>query len=639
MTKFSLYTPDPTGADPDYALSPPIIETFYRTGQVVDFGTPLFADTLSIVVIGVGGQTLKLGSDYTIDPSNYDDTAMSKALNVDSTFNRTLIKSITVARATGLLPVQVQISGQQYFLTDPNYPVTAADGAPNFTPDMLDSILNQLASLSENQATITDQTAVTLATPTLLDYDINGVNDKNALTGENHEVNTYQGKNYIRPVNGAFFRDSVAVFNGDQELTPGVDFTVASCDLALTAASTNKSGVYNLIHVIADISDTLSVNAHYVGGTATVAALGALYTGQTSIVQYLTGSKFLTENSLKTSGTIQTILRSLNSLNTGLNTMRQLTANPSYGDSTNSTAVVKAIRATDYNLHWYTVASLYQIENNPSTVIKADRMKLRVRLDGAKYQCDLDVSVDLDNTRNPVTITASNVIWDAGMTLYGPISTIAPMVPMARVISRKTTGGVSGALLQVGFVLAGLTDRLALEDYSGVESAWILDRTTGNGSAILPSDQNVTLPDGSVWSASDTLCVQNVQTLQARDGLFLYGGTTQFSSFDSSATTQMTPIPVYAPSYIQASDIVAIDAYVTNAQGARFVYRLNAELSGDGNTLTANGIVALDSTTDNLGLMMVSVNIKDWTITPQIRGLSSITDQFALRYLVARVAG
>lgn len=628
---FSYYQADPTGVSPDYADT--AVYTLYRTGQIVEFRVPIYAKSLTFTIVGQPGVTLTQGVDYTIDESNYDDTAMSAARNTDSTFTDILIKTVTITRASGLLPLEVQASYQMFYLTTPSVPILGGAGGVELTPDLVLSMLADIAAIRKRQVTIESNVAPTLATPQLLDLDINCTNPDNVITGEVHTVDTFNGKNIIRPVNGAFFPSTLSLSVAGTPLVLGTDYDVRGCLISLTQETTETSGVYEKILIIKELTDPVSIDYHALGGTPSTQAMADISSNLDAVSTFLLKSDFLTTEGLQSSDTIRTICSTINSLD---KKMRQLLSTPTYGDATTGTAVTKPLRTTDFTPHWWTVGSLYKVGSLPD-LIKADRMKLRVRLVSAKYQCDLAVSVDLDNIRNPLTVTAENVVWDNGMDLYGAATSIAPIVPMARIIYRQTTGGYSGILLQLSFSLPGLTDRLALEDFSGVESCWLLDRTDGSGTALLPNDTKVTLPDGSVWDSADPLCKEITTTLQAPSGHFLFGGSIPFSTFDSSATTPVTPLNIYMPSYFRLSDVKTLDVHITNAAGDRFIYTIPAILSADATALKATGIIILDSGAESQGTLLLDVDQATWTITPKILGISGIVDQFALRYIVAHV--
>lgn len=629
----SYYVADFTASDPNYLMQGDLY-TLFQTNQVISFVQPVYYASIVMQSTDGLGTILVAGVDYTATSTDIDTTTMSRAKNSVPSFNATLVKSITILKTANTLPLQVSLTYQQFYSTSPQSAFSEGNGAIEITPDNYAQLWRMVNAVYQLSSEVNNPASTVSSAPVLLNYDIDGTNTNNLITNEIHVLNTLNGNNVIRPYQGAFFADSVVLTNGSYTLVLGTDYQLYSCDVARTKLTKNPSGVYNLILVTYAYAGSLSLTYHAIGGEVSVQQIANLYTEQQGIVNFLNQTGFVTESSLPDQIVIKSLQNQIQSL--GVTMRNLLSGNPTYGDATTGTSVVKQIRANDTAIHWWTLGSLYKVAGSNS-IVQADRMSLHIQLVNAKYEADVDIAVDLTNTNAPVTITARNVVYDPGFTLYGTISALAPMAPQMRVVWNTATNSVSGALVQIGLSLASLTDTLSVSDMSGVESCWILDTSTSTKTApLLPADSSITLPDqASVWTSAGGVSTFVSKTLQSTAGTLISASQVPFSSMDSTSSTNQAIFTSNLPTGFNTADIKTIVMHVTNAASVRYIYNIPVTHSGslvhgtitiplgNGNTLGVFDI-RIDPTASNL-------------IVGSIYGTSVLADGMSVRYLVAMV--
>ena len=632
----TYYIPDLTGSNSDYLESADLY-TFTQTGVTINFTTPVYRDSIVVSIVGGSGTTLSLGVDYTFQTSDIDYTTMAKASNASATFSSVLVKSITITRSANLLPVQVSMSYQRFYLTTPSVPVSNASGSVDFTPDLVLSMLQDISVLKQQVSKVEDSAALTTALPVILDYDINETNPNNVIASETWTVDVFNHKNVIFPVQGCFFKDSVTVTINDNPLTYGTDYLILGLNFDLTRQTTNTSGIYTLIQLLYDYAGDVVITYHAVGGTVSANVVGTLYENIYEIKQYLGASQFLTEDSLKDATIIQTLSDTVKELQDKMRI--QLSGSPNYGDTTNGQAVLMQVRANDTKLHWFTIASLYQVDGS-TDYTKHDRMSLHIQLAQAGVLADVDIAFNQNLSENPARIEARNVVIDTGFTLFGVTNLTTVVYPQFRVVTNNDTGVISGAYIQIGLNMPSLTETITLENRSGVESTWKLTSTLGSSSTPLtPSDDGFLLPDNaSTWSASGGLSVQYAQTLQNSFGYLVWGGAQTYLTLDASASTTTT-LTSTLPDYFRIEDIKALEIITTDANNLilRTMVPMSAALSGS--TQIGTGIIPIASSSNQTSIVNITLDPAAGvpTISFVIKGASNASDQLALRYLIAHV--
>lgn len=637
----TYYNPDYTGQDPDYKRTNDIY-TLFETGQKIDFEVPIYSDptTFSITTLGKTPVSLVLGTDYEINSDDVATTAMSRARNANSAFTQQLIKSITIIRPQTALPITVSMTYQQFYCTTPTAPVASGTGNIDVTPDLMVDLWRRVGVCEQQTTAIADSIALPDSYPQLLAFDINGANTDNVVTGEVWTVNTFGNQKVIRPLQGAFFKNSVSLSVGSTPLVPGTDYLILGVNAALTKLTSNTSGIYDLILITKPYAGQVTINSyHAVGGKVTNDTVQSLYSNLYSVKSFLETSAFLTANSLQDVTIIKQMQLGISDLEDKVRILLNGTS-AKYGQTTNGVAVSKSIRANDTKIHWWTIASLYTVTGS-TTIVTKDRMSLHVELVSSGYMADVDVAFDMSNAARPATITARNVVMDPGFTLFGEVSSVTGVVPMMRVVWNLTSDNVTGAFLQIGLALPGLADTLAIEDRSGVESAWLLDTTTGSTSPLTPSDDAFVLPDGaSVWSASGGSSTSTMRVLQNDSGFLALATSTAFTAFDDSVGKAYS-FDCALPEYFDLASIKSIDVYTTDVNNvvAKTTLPVVGDLVTSGN-VDAKAPIMISSSKD-VGVAQATIapstSAAGYIITFRIFGTTTISDGINLRYLIANV--
>ena len=603
------YSPDLTGSLPDYAVTADIY-TVFTNYQRIDFGTSVFLNSLSIHILGAGSPAFVYNTDWTIvDTIDIDYTEMSRMKNIDPTFNASLIKSIIVISPT-TLPYKITCAYQQLYPV-PSSIAVSQNGAVELTPDLITDILNKVSNLQLVLSGVPSTVATSTANPKLLAVDVNETNSANLISGEIQTVNVFQNQNVIRPTCGSFFPDSV-ILTSPGSSTPwveGTDYVFFGADLPKIKMTTNTSGVYNFILVLKQYAGNVNLTYHAFGGDVTLYDMNALYTELYNITNYLGNSNFLTASSF---GSNPVVLGLINRIATLESEMRNLinSGSPNYSDATgNGTSIVTKIRSVDENLHWWTIASLYQVAGS-SAVVVADRMYFRIQLLNANLAADVYVNVNL-NLENPYTIDSISVNQDLGYVPFTSYGTDLVVTPQFRIIYNTGEANASGILLQVGLRLASLTETISIQDLSGSESAWIL--ASGSSVAILPQDGMVTMPNtAQTWDPTYGYSQQITHLMPNKTGYLAWGGAQALSGMSTGGTT----LTALIDKYFVLSDITKIRLEFTEGDTTH-LFTLDIPVGSYDVATTVSGSGLLQNTpTDNTYIIFgVSLSIVGTTIT------------------------
>lgn len=625
------YVPDFTGANPDYVR----INDPYTLGTAnarIELPT-FFADSLTITAIDGSGTVLVKGTDYDIEQQDYDYTAMARAQNARSTFSAILANHVTILRPQAQLPIKVVMGYQQFYLPAGVVPMSAGVGSVNITPEWFADISRRMSAFEQIVAKVQNPGAGTTATPRFLQFDINGTTDANVIKGEIQTVNTYNGVRVIRPVQGSFFKDSVSIVDGSgNTLVADTDYVIFSFNAKKTQETLNTSGIYDLILISTDYQGDVGLTYRAVGGDVTVYDIAAVYTAVQGIETYLNNTQYVSSDALPDEPVIRQMLATINKLQ---DNMRILLTNgsPKYGAATSGTTVSKQIAAKNTGLHWYNIATLYQVPG-ATDIVTADRFSCHIQLVKANLIADVDVAVNMGSARNPVSISARNVVMDTGFTLFGDAdSTQTKFAPRFRVVWDQVTG-VAGITLQMGVYLPSLNDVLVVEDNSGLESCWMLDSTGGNSQVIDPNDTGFLLPDGkTVWAGSGTSASYS-RMITGDVGVPLFVGQMDFSAVTNpSAGFSITNS--YGQ-YVDFKSIKKIKAYFSAPGGNVHsvdldVFPATTSVAG---TYRAEGIIPTSDVGDTSLFRMTIDPTSDASnaFTAYITGVAATG--YSLRYLI-----
>lgn len=546
----NYFTPDLTGTLDDYKVTQDAYVAFF-TGQVIEIeAAPVFLSSIVVTMLNNPEVVLVNGVDWEAQATDHDNTAMAKARLSDSEFAETLVQSITILKDLSGGPISINLSYQKL------YPVASKasvgpDGGIDLTPALVADILARLSATELLLGGSSDVIIPGEVTPTLLAYDPNGINTDNVVTGETHTVNTFNHLVLIRPIHGSFFRDSVTVQITDTEevLVEGVDYQIKGLDAAHTAKTLNTSGVYQLIHFIREFAGSVTIGYHAIGGQVTIESMESLFAAVNNVSNYLGSRAFLTTDLLAQSQPYLSIVNRMTRLENQVRSLATV-GQATYADATNGLSVVKQLTAANTQRHWFTLAKLYQVEG-AADVFVADRGKFRIHLVNAGLMADIAVAVNLEaaHADNILQVTADNVIQNIGYELFGAADVPSSIVmPEFRVIWNDVGGSpLSGALLQIGLVLPSLTETLAIEDYSGVESAWIM----ASGGATVAADDSVALPDtASTWTEVGVDSYSAVQMMPSQRPYRAWEGSQVVSGLDHSV-----PLVTVLPDHFRLQDV------------------------------------------------------------------------------------
>lgn len=507
----SIYTPDLSGENWSYYVND-YQRTIFRYPQKILFDIPVFEnDKLTVVKLGTVNVSLVKGADYVINEDDIDYDAISVCKNMDPSFDKILLKSITILTFNENV-FKIQVTFNQLFADSINYAAINREQEIEVTPTLVANVVAQVAYLQQMVLnygeTFSEQSSITKVA--LNEYP-DGDNDDNLIVNELHDINTFDNKTLIRPIYGSFFKDSVSIKNTLSGEVFGVDdFEVQDLDISRTKTTSNESGVFRLIKIKKEFVGQVGVDYRAYGGVADVASIRSIQ-GQLSVIEsFLSKTSYITPATISADPTIVNILNKLQELD---GTMRLLLQNglPSYGDVTTGTAVLKKVTAQDTNLHWWTIGTLYRVEGSSDNVL-ADVFKFRLKslLSNMMFECSVSVNVSDNADRIRVNCDNSNL----------PDDVLNKYCPKLRILEVTNGGVYSGVVLQLGMKLGSgiLQETFDIEDMSGRESCWKL--VAFNSESVPPEDTGVLMPNGSaVFAYGDTNSLFNEATIPFKSGI------------------------------------------------------------------------------------------------------------------------
>lgn len=637
--------PDPTGTNA-FFLQANIPFFIYKNGMKISFeNSPIYSDSLIITLTDGTSRQLEKDVDWEVRSDDIDETAMSRAYLENVNFNKTLVKSVTII-STLALNQPVAMTFQQYYLTVPGR--TFDNGTPlELTPDLIKDLVRGQADIRQQIARVTSPVAPNLTVPKLLPFDINSQKAGNIIVDELVTVNTVAGAKVVRLAQGAFFKDSLVLKYNGNTLSADSDYMAINLS-PLTSRSTNVSGIYQHILLLGSFAGDLQVTYHAVGGEVQRDDVSSVYELMTAIKSYLNDGIFVTSDSLPDTTAFRAMFARLTVLEDDMR--RLLTGNPTYGDSATGLAVTRPISASDADIHWYTIASLYQVEGS-TDIIRADQFKGRVYLPGSKIAVAFTVDFNLDQTRNIVDFTTQSVVFDPNYTLFNDVSVNAPQYPLVRTVYNQAAESFSGAYIQIGVPLPNLVDQMVVEDFSSAESCWILDRSNefvvgGTVSPSAPADTGFLLPDGvSLWSDSSSVSYQKVFAPDYEEGYLVYQGAQVAITNLVTVENTGTLFNVVLPSYFPIHRIKELVVTMTN-DDSTVTYDLVIPMTGLTDVTRMGRVNFIDSeyesmamlaelTKDDLDAIAISLNVSEIAL-PLVSGTPSSKSDM-VRYIRAKV--
>lgn len=637
--------PDITGTNSNY-LNVNIPQFVYRQNFYNKFEkSPVFADSIVIRLVNEG-VTLTQGIDWDYNSQDIDHNAMGRAYLESPAFNKILINGITFS-STRCVGKTVSMQYQEFYRSVPGSITT--DGTPlEMNPELIKYLIDGLANTRQQVSGVTSPLVSNFVAPSNLQFDLNGDNPDNAIVNEKVTINTVAGAKVIRLSQGAFFGNSLTIRQGSDTLNPQADYSPIVTS-PLTARTTNVGGIYHYLLINKEVVGDIYVDYHAVGGDVQPSDIESVYSLMVGIRDYLSTGKLLTTDSIPLTPAFQAINDRLQKVESDMRTL--LTGTPTYGDSTSGDMAKRVLRAADTNFHWWTIAKLYQVAGS-TDVVTADRFKGRVFFAGSNVALTFTADVNLNVSRNAVSFSTESVVFDPLYDLFNSISVNSPVYPIARVIWNSDGNAFSGAFLQIGMILKNLTDTVIIEDLSTTESCWLLDKTgvavgTTPAAPNDPSDNNVTLPDGSsVWATGSGISYSQTYVPKFDKGYLVYAGdgvtlttlntTASTTSSFNSALPNFMPIANFSQIVVtmQSSDSSKTYDVVIPITGVS-----NSVRSGSTSFKTSTGqVVGISATLSSVlnSNSTISINVDDLTAY-QAAGDSHSSLLDRVRYIRAKV--
>jgi len=558
----NYYFPDLSGENVTYRVYDQLW-TLLQTGQKIEFDVPVFKDGLTIVTVSNVPQPFVYGVDWVDNNDDIDFTSMSKLAAYDGTFEKTLLKSITILKT---IPAdqkpKVSLTYQRLY-TIASRNVLNNETPVEFNPDVLAEMLERLANLESRLAPVYHPEPIVNSAPKLLKEDPNKEFPENEII-EYFTVDTISGKNFIKPTYGSFFKDSVTIEipeRGDQPLAFGEDFEIYGMDMARTASTPNQSGVYQFVVMVGPpFQGIVRVKTHAYGGTITRADVESMNNSLRSMYEFLSSRDFITTNTLHQQRVITSLINRMTTMEVQ---MRSLTSgSQTFQDQTTGRSSKIPLRANDTNYHWWNIARLYKVAGDTTTITKADRFKFRFKTVSTNIMADVTVTVNVD-LPDQLNVEATAQSMDLNYTLFGDQIPNSPVIPKFRIVYNDQLTGFSGIYLQIGLSLPILQDVIVIEDMSGYESCWIMEGTSQD--ALLPKDTSFMLPDGnSLWDVLNSDSKQVSKTLPAHKPYRAWEGSVALADVVTNQAVSYTHI---LPQQFDIKDIKKVDLLISTPEG------------------------------------------------------------------------
>lgn len=515
---------DLTGTNENFLVSNRIFKVF-RYGQVIDFGAPVYADSIKVYLISgaVKNQMWSIGEEFTIPDELVQacDNDMSRAKIADSTFNSVLTSGIQCIKGVDNgASFTIAVSYQGLYPNQLRTPYLHNEPFA-LTPEVAYYIVQSLQNLEIITNRVVDVTTLESGESILLELDEIKANINNYIENEEHNVDVPNGRFIIHPKGGAFYEDSVTVKVNGEALVKNKDYFIVGMDTAKTKATSHTAAVYKFIMVVASITGSVEVSYHAFGGDPTLDNYREVLSNVNNITQYLRDAKHLTTDNLGHTEVMTSLLERVETLE---EKMRRLQGLPKYGDVTSGKSIVQKIFAPTTGLHWYTIAKLYLTNGVDMSPCTADTFMFRLQTQMSHIQLTAVVSVDLSN--NELDRFNMNVLSDNYPRGYVPFTDYrnAAMIrhPQFRIVWSEGDAP-SGCYLQFGFDLTGMTEEtVAIEDLSGHESCWqLVDETS---EVTTPTDDSFLLPSGDAWDKILETSKQESMLVPFKKGHLVWAG-------------------------------------------------------------------------------------------------------------------
>ena len=490
-------TPDLTGLNELYKVNNDQ-RMIITNDQIVTFTSAIFIDSLQIIQLGTINKVLVKNADWAIE--ELDIEAMSSMKLLDSTFVKQLVKSIRIIKPYIGAEYKINCSYQKLYPVPHLMALYRNDEPLTVTPDLIQHMLELLKRHDYLLSPIKDVHSVVETNPLLLEADPHKERPENYIIDELHLVNVPENVDVIHPIGGAFFKDSLTIkhIQTGNNLVENVHYRVFGVDIEKTTITSNPSGVYRFIILLNGFVGSVKLSYHAYGGEPTISDVRALDETNNNLLAYITEAQLLTPETVSATPTIVLLRNKIEALEENMRKLA-IAGRPSYGDVSHGGCLKKRIAATDTEHHWWSIASLFKV-NGSDEVFVADTMKLRIQTLYTKFAFDVIINVNLLHPTDKLDVKILSATYPKGYVPFEDYTELQNLMrPQFRVIWNDNTAQQSGALLQIGFRLKTVAEEtIAVEDWSGNESAWLLLPTPIE--AVFPEDSILQLPNTNhIW--------------------------------------------------------------------------------------------------------------------------------------------
>ena len=517
-----MATYDLTGTNP-FFLSTGNRFAAFEIPFKVEFGRPVFLESLSAHRATpdlLSWDPEPQGGNWVINPDDIDQTAMSLGILMDETFNKTLVKSVTIVGS------QVETRHWLFEYQEFVKPIEESElgnKGPDPTPGLMKDMIEKIDFLMLVKDPIRSITADILNGVQILPEDVTGLAVENFIEDERHAANVPAGKAVIIPGAGSYFEHDVVLTNvaNDSALVRDVDYEFVAINKPKTRVAEHTSGVFDYILLLKPFVGDIDVTYHAFGGEVTVHDMRAMKDIISDVIMRLREGNYLTNDSLQATQTIIQILERLSTVEDHV-----------------SHYVVAEHRfeaATD-GKHWLSIGELYRDQWSPA-ILSTSHTHLTIQSETQGWVYDANLSINIDRLHEKLRIDVNSSLDRFGHFSLGEYADFTNRrIPEMRVVWNKNNAGtLSGLVLQIGLhMTANQVESVSVWDKSGNASALELyPNKLGTVNAI---DNDIPLPDGQIWNPNSGVSHEEHAVLCPSEGYLVWGGGISMNEIHHSPT-------------------------------------------------------------------------------------------------------
>lgn len=592
----SYFIEDLTGENPAYRETT-LKRRVLIPEQHVQFFTPVYLDTIQVVMEGTVTTPLVYGIDFIAREEDYDYDAMGRGQLLDREFDKKLVKSITMIKPF-VDPYTVNFVYQQLYPKTIDYILQNPNRDIEITPEVLWDMMQSIKALKMAISPVDDYHSEADRQPMLLPPDPDKIYPGNIIDGELHAIDTSASKYLIFPLGGAFFRDSFKMVRGRVEsvedtiatdpiraFKEGEDYVIVGVDEWGTKHTSNPSGVYQLVVMKRAYVGDVTITYHAYGGIPTIYDVRANRETIRNMYEYLRDAQILTATTLGNVPLMTEFRARLKALEDGMRKFAK-EGQPSYGDCTDGKSILKRIAAPDTEFHWWTIAELFKVAGS-DTVFAADMGHFQIQTQYTKMMLDVIVAADITRNANRLSVTTNSALIPQSYTPFGEAEDLNKVLrPQLRIIWNENSIEGSGIYLQLGMRLKGTAEEsVVVADLSGMESCWKLINIPETV-ATLPEDDNITLPsENALWSIDNPDSREESHLIPLNEGHVIWSGMEPLNRPTSGLKT--FTLEHFLEPEVDLSKLKTIEFWLEESESNRFIVKL--PLCGDNYSLTAVG--------------------------------------------------